>query len=230
LTEVAAGAIVLYVVQESGIGGVVDARTIDQIEPTRAMLAAEQAAFVSLASTLTAEQFSTPSLCKGWDVRDVVVHAAAHIHGKQRDASVIAEYRRRSDDDLVEWLASPVKNSRSRSARFRAFDAHVQLGELLIHQQDVLRPLGLTRVIPGDHVTKVLDFGFRRLGSAALAGARRRTRGLHVVATDQDWSFGQGADLRGAAEAILMVTAGRPIAETELTGSGTPILLGRVQA
>ncbi len=142
------------------------------------MVAAEQAAFAALVSTLDTEQFSVPSVCYGWDVRDVVVHAAAHIHGQQRNAGLLAEYRKRSDDDLVAWLASPVKVSRSPFKWFRDVDAHVQLGELVIHHQDVLRSLGRSRTIPAEHLRAVLDFGFRPLGSVALAGARRRSKGL----------------------------------------------------
>jgi uncharacterized protein (TIGR03083 family) len=214
--------------KRNGNGGAMPTSTIDRSETISVMVAAEQAALVSLAATLTSEQFSTPSLCTDWDVREVVVHAAAHIHGQQRDASVLAGYRTRPDDDLVAWLASPVKISRSRSARFRIFDAHVQLGELIIHHQDVLRSLGLSRAIPPDHLVTVLDFGFRRIGSLALAGARRRTRGLQVVATEPDWSWGRGAVLRGPAEAVLMATAGRSTAAQELTGEGVSVLLGRL--
>jgi len=41
-----------------------------------AMFAAEQEAFVSLIRGLTPEQWELPSLCPGWTIRDVVVHAA----------------------------------------------------------------------------------------------------------------------------------------------------------
>jgi uncharacterized protein (TIGR03083 family) len=47
---------------------------------TVGMFAGEQEAFVSLIRGLTAEQWEIPSLCPGWTVRDVVVHAAFHSH------------------------------------------------------------------------------------------------------------------------------------------------------
>lgn len=37
-------------------------------------------ASVALASGLTDDQWTTPSLCPGWTVRDVVVHLAYHTH------------------------------------------------------------------------------------------------------------------------------------------------------
>ncbi len=57
--------------------------------------------------------------------------------------------------------------------------------------------------------------------------ARRRIRGLRLIATDLDWSTGDGPAVEGPAESLLMVLAGRPITD-ELTGSGQATLAARI--
>jgi hypothetical protein len=43
---------------------------------------------------------------------------------------------------------------------------------------------------------------------------------VHLVATDLDWTFGKGDDVRGTGEALLMAMAGRPAALEDLDGPG----------
>ena len=51
----------------------------------RTMFDEEHEAFVSVAQALTPEQWTLPSLCPEWTVRDVVEHIAFHIHAKLRE-------------------------------------------------------------------------------------------------------------------------------------------------
>ncbi len=53
-------------------------------------------------------------------------------------------------------------------------------------------------------------------------------RGVRLVATDLDWARGRGPEARGAAEAVLMVLAGRAGVAPELTGPGASILQQRL--
>jgi len=64
----------------------------------------------------------------------------------------------------------------------------------------------------------------------ACAGlrARSRIRGLRLQATDLDWAFGKGPEVRGPGEALLMAMAGRRQAVGELTSPGQPRLAARM--
>ena len=116
----------------------------------RNMVEAEQADFTALLRGLTPEQWAAPSLCNGWSVHDTVIHIAIHAHttGTQRTAGLaragfsedrqMEPERARTSDDLIDWLASPAKLG-------GRFDILTQLSELVIHQQDVRRPLGTSR-------------------------------------------------------------------------------------
>jgi uncharacterized protein (TIGR03083 family) len=211
------------------------------------MVEAERAEFVTLARRLTADEWAAPTLCGAWDVRDVVIHAAGHIHhqpppwqlpwqlaraGFSVDTLVRRDVGRRRGIDqeaLIAWLAAPIKMKRGVE-NLLAFDTLVQLGELIVHQQDIRRPLGQQREIPVSRVRAVLDFGTTRLGNFGLAGSRRRSAGLCLVATDTDWGAGHGPTVKGSAEALLMAVNGRRDALSDLTGEGTRVLADRLAA
>ena len=131
-------------------------------------------------------------------------------------------YRQRSTDELIDWLSSPAKLGGPLIIR-------VQLAELVIHQQDVRRPLGAYRSIPGDRLAVVLDFGISPNGLTwTMAFSRRRAKGLRLVASDIEWAVGEGPEVRGPGEALLMALNGRAPALAELEGDGVPVLASRV--
>jgi hypothetical protein len=50
-----------------------------------------------------------------------------------------------------------------------------------------------------------------------------------LQATDIGWSWGDGPEVLGPAESILMAVAGRRATLGELAGPGLPILASRIQ-
>ena len=109
------------------------------------------------------------------------------------------------------------------------WELRLQAGELMIHQQDVRRPLDLPREIPADRLVAVLRTCLGR-GDGLIIGvkAREHARGLTLVATDLDWWRGSGPEVRGPGEAILMAIAGRAAAIADLGGQGLPAFAARV--
>ena len=207
-----------------------------------ALAGVEQSQFVNLVRDLTAEEWEAPSLCAGLSVRDVVVHVAAHIHGEPDDPEVvyavirsrfspsragrILDQRQRARHSwmshaiLEEWLASPISASSDQSME-------VQLSEMVIHQQDIRRAISRERSIPWDAVVEVLGFSTSRAGFLSVNQARWRLRGLRLVTTDGPWSQGNGAEVMGSGEALIMAVNGRPEAVSDLSGPGASILAGR---
>ena len=62
-------------------------------------------------------------------------------------------------------------------------------------------------------------------GNVFVVGRKRRlARGLRLVATDMSWSKGNGPEVHGTAEALLMAIAGRSSACGDLTGPGLTML------
>ena len=95
------------------------------------------------------------------------------------------------------------------------------------HHQDIRRPLGLPRELPTDRLLAALDAA---PGIGGLLKAKGRAKGLRFVASDLDWSWGDGPEVKGNAEAILLALGGRPSVLDELGGDGLPALRERLAA
>ena len=187
----------------------------------------EQHDFVTLTRTLTDDQWAAPSLCAKWTVRETVTHTSIHTHQTLRESvKASREAVRRRDEPtstLVDSLAAPLYAK-------SPWELRLQAGELMIHQQDIRRPLGIPREIPSDRLVAVLHTCLGRVDSLIIGvKARSHARGLTLYATDIDWSWGAGPEVRGTAEAILMAVAGRAQAVGELTGAGVSTLASRVR-
>jgi uncharacterized protein (TIGR03083 family) len=197
-----------------------------------AMVGAELEAFSVLARGLTPEQWTTPSLCVGWTVRDVVEHTAFHTHRGLKEVfgstekhatRLAAAAHAETIDGLVAWISSPAPASVRKSK--------INLAELLIHQQDVRRPLGIARDYPDAAMRSSLELCTSVNGNALVLGNWRRPgRGLRLRALDLDWSKGRGSEVVGSAEALLMAISGRRIALNDLSGPGVATLAARLDA
>ena len=199
----------------------------------RSQIAAEQEDFVELLRGLSEEQLATPSLCAGWSVREVAIHVAWHIHlrpsaylkdvvqfgafgGARFETKLLEREGARPNTDLIGWLASPAQVNENN------------LGELIVHQQDVRRPLGAERTIASDRLVWALDYCLTRKGGGYFGiggGSYKRAHDLRLVATDIGWTGGTGHEVRGPGEAILMAINGRDVGD-ELQGPGLEVLVG----
>lgn len=199
------------------------------------MVADERRDLVALLRTLSDDEWNAPSLCAGWRVRDVVAHLASS-DVTPRITLLAAFFRNRMSvnrlnnatverakdwptDKLIDDLESTIESSISAKLLPR-----VMLGDAVVHHQDIRRPLGKPRTIPGDRLLATL----RHPDPFALPW--RYTRGLRFVATDLAWSKGKGPEVRGPGEAIALATAGRLAALDDLEGDGLPTLRQRLRA
>jgi uncharacterized protein (TIGR03083 family) len=187
----------------------------------------------ALARGLTDDQWSVPSLCPGWTVRDVVVHVAYHTHRsglketlpnlEKTTAMMVEREDASSRDGLLRWLSSPPAPAERKSRG--------TLAELVIHQEDMRRPLGLPRDYPEDALRSSLDLCTTRSGNVFVIDRRFRLgRGLRLVASDLDWSSGKGREVRGTAKAILLAVAGRRLVLSDLDGDGVQVIDHRLRA
>jgi uncharacterized protein (TIGR03083 family) len=196
----------------------------------------ERADLADFLAALTAEQWEAPSLCDGWRVRDVVAHVfsyedlgipgllrrflAGGLNPDRINAAGIAETATRTPDDLLQRARDYLEPSGLTAM----FGGRIALTDALIHHQDIRRALGLMREIPAERLRCALDFA----PTAPPLRARKRVRGLELVATDIGWRSGKGPEVAGPAEAILMAIAGRRPALDQLTGPGQPTLAARL--
>ena len=196
---------------------------------------AERRALADDLAGLTADEWATPSLCTGWTVHDVLAHLTATAATTPprffaKLASSGFRFVRMADKDVA---AVGARGPEATLQQFRTLETSTAsppgpklswMGEALVHEEDIRRPLGLAHAYPTDWVTRVLDF---YAGSNILIGGKRRVAGLSLKATDADWSRGEGEPVEGPAMSLLMATAGRKAAIDDLTGPGLPTLRQR---
>ncbi|MCD4534208.1 maleylpyruvate isomerase family mycothiol-dependent enzyme [Nocardioides sp. cx-169] len=190
---------------------------------------AERLALADLVAHLDDAQWATPSLCGAWTVRDVV----AHLTGTTRDGLgtiLVAAVRARGSFDRMEVdraarratrhsteeLVQMLRESAASSRRTPGSSRMDPLMDLVIHAQDIARPLGLVHTSPPEVVAASLAY----VATNRFMGAPRRLRGLRIVSTDTGWSYGHGAAVRGADVDLLLAISGRPAGLVALSGPG----------
>lgn len=209
--------------------------------PASDLLAAAQAERTSLAEvlgSLAPHEWELPTPCDGWTVRDVAVHVVSYddlatVRAALEIVRGLGSVGRANARALARWAgAGPAEvvaayRTRSRPRGLTAV-AGGRIGFLdgLIHHQDVRRAVGRPRTVPADRLLAALG----AVQGAPVLPARRLVRGLRLVATDVPWSSGDGPEVRGPGEALLLTAAGRDVAVGELDGPGAPELAARVRA
>lgn len=206
------------------------------------LLRNERHALIELLETLSADQWATPSLCTGWTVQDVAAHLAwmpaltvseafremtgSGFRINTMIGNTAVRWSRRGPRAILEQLR---RNTETNATPLRT-SLIIGLADAFIHQLDIRRPLGCPRPIPGDAFIAVADLQTRvRWPSTIVVGGnvRRRIQGVRLVADGVSWAHGSGEEVRGSAEALLLMLTGRPFRGDELSGPGVQRVLSR---
>lgn len=197
-----------------------------------AMVQQEKRDLTALLRELTPQEWESPSLCAGWRVRDVVAHVLYDGTPLLRYGCEVIRVRGSADrlnrlylDRAREWPTEELLAA-FESTIARSYSARIQpklvLADLLIHQQDIRRPLNRLRTVPEGTLRTVLD------NPDPFIHSKRRLRGLRWTATDIEWTDGTGPEIYGPGEAIVMAVGGRSSALAQLDGPGVAILRTRL--
>jgi uncharacterized protein (TIGR03083 family) len=198
----------------------------------RRMVADERRDLVAFLRTLSDDDWEKPSLCEGWRVRDVVAHvsydaislpayllvAVRGAFGADRMNARLVDAERQTPTSV---LTDKLETSIGRGL-FATLVPKLGLADVVVHHQDIRRPLGRAREVPEDRILVVLDH------PDPFTSPRRRMRGLRFVATDVAWSTGNGPEVRGTGEALALAMAGRQVVLNELEGDGVDLLRRRL--
>src|SRR5215207_4644217 len=195
------------------------------------IIAAQRRLLADLLEGLDEDQGERRSLCTEWRVKDVAAHLALTPQSPGVLRIVAEGFRAGGDFDAVNRdlaKAHAVCPPAELVAELRALaDSRRKpaittldnlLFDTLVHVQDVAIPLGLSATMPLAAAREGVDRVWR-MGWPFWA--RRRLRGLRLIATDVDWSAGEGAEIRGPVQALLLLLTGRTAAALPyLGGSG----------
>jgi uncharacterized protein (TIGR03083 family) len=188
---------------------------------------AERGALAGDLAKLTDVQWATPSLCPGWSVRDVLVHltvtakstplsflgrfvASGFRFHSMSEQNIRRERKATPAEDLAEFKR--VQNRTSSPPG----PPDTWLGEVIVHSEDIRRPLGIAHRYPDEALTRVATFYTR---SNLLIGGKSRVADVHLRATDVGWSAGSGPEIAGPLLSLVLLITGRP-APADLSGDG----------
>ena len=184
------------------------------------------------------DQWEVPSLCEGWTVRDVAAHVTlaarlrpmAAIRGVVRARGNLNRFideetkshRGRPTSELINELRR-LASSRNQPVGTKPPDP---LADILIHGQDICRPLDIPRSMPREPATAAAEHVWK---SRIPFNARKRCEGVRLRATNADFEVGEGAEAAGPIEGVLLVLAGRPAGLDDLSGPGVAVLESRLR-
>jgi uncharacterized protein (TIGR03083 family) len=177
------------------------------------------------------DQWGIQSLSKGWTVREVLAHLTLAAHppawrygvavvgawgsfDKANHALAVADAQRPVDE-----LLSGYRAVADRRFSPPGWPDAAPLSDVLLHGLDVQIPLGLPTDQPATDYEPVMGLLLSRTGRSFTSRGRPRIR---WVATDHDWSQGEGGEVRGALADLALTAAGRSARLERLEGEGVP--------
>lgn len=195
----------------------------------------ERVRLVETLASLSPEQWAANSWCKGWSVKDTASHVLAGAEqttfnffrafiGAGMKFDVCAERGVRDLASLEPGELVRRLKARTTTTNRPPAPVMVMLGEIVVHGDDIRRPLGLTHRSPEAALFAVAD---NWKNSNLLIGAKRRIFGLRLRATDADWSHGDGPEVAGPMQSLILAMVGRPGAYGDLSGDGVSMLKTR---
>ncbi|MFJ5280938.1 maleylpyruvate isomerase family mycothiol-dependent enzyme [Streptomyces parvulus] len=196
----------------------------------------ERSALAQDLAELSEAQWATSSLCERWTVEEVTAHLTAgagtgmwrwllsmlaarfdpDLHNDRR----LAQHRGATPDETLRRFREVVTGPAGPTGHTAAW-----LGEIVVHSEDIRRPLGLVRTPPVATTTAVARFF---AGRDFTVASRTVIAGLRVEATDGPFTTGSGKLLRGPTLSLVMGMAGRAAACEDLEGDGAAILRARL--
>ncbi|MFJ9367980.1 maleylpyruvate isomerase family mycothiol-dependent enzyme [Nocardia sp. NPDC101769] len=201
-----------------------------------AMAHAERAALADDLADLNDRQWEVRSLCGQWTVEEVVAHltAAASIGRirwlvsvfgarfdfEEHNARRLAEHRGATPAETLDRFRAIITSTTAPFGHPAAW-----LGEVVVHGQDIRRPLGLPREPSIEAVTEVARFF---AGRDFTVRSRSVIEDLRLEATDGPFATGTGPLVSGTTIALTMAMAGRAAYCDDLTGPGLPTLRSRL--
>lgn len=201
----------------------------------------ETADMATFLDDLPDADWETASLCAGWNIKAVMSHMLlGHTTPMPRMLATVARYgfnvSKASADMSSRYAAEhsagelraewhEVVSQRMRKGIAKVIPTKEGFFDHFVHHQDMRRPVGRSRSIPERRLVAALD-AMPTIGG--FVGSGKRAKGLRWTATDVGWTWGDGPEVTGNAEALILVASGRGVALDELSGDGVATLRSRL--
>lgn len=180
-------------------------------------------------TNLGAQQWGTPSLCRGWDVHDVLAHlvdtattsrlsfvrdmVVARLDFDQANERGIARARKVDPQETLTTFRHVASLTRTPPANLTT-----RLVEAIVHGEDIRRPLNGFGTYPHWAVTRALIHQIRT--PVRFGGGRERADGLTLIDAATNITYGTGPAVNASPVDLLLAVSGRPVAGSRLSGPG----------
>lgn len=184
---------------------------------------------------LTPAQWGERSLCGDWSVQITAGHilVAAEQTPARFFSGLLAAGMRFNTmverDALRAGALAPAEIIERLRARLTTTNhppapVMAMLGEIVVHGEDIRRPLGL----PGDPNPEAVAACLEMYSKGNFpVNGKKRIAGLRTVSADVGWSHGDGPEVTGPGMSMLLAVTGRPAGLAELEGDGLATLRSR---
>jgi uncharacterized protein (TIGR03083 family) len=192
----------------------------------------ERRATLELFESLTDEQWAVESLCTGWTAREVLAHLVVAADSRLRHWGLPilkagGDFDKANDCLTRAEATKPIPELLDRyrerlQLRFPPpfLPLAAPMADAMLHGCDVRIPLGLPIDRPVERWAPPLDLIFGPRGKLGFSPRGRPP--LRWVATDHNWSHGEGDEVRGAMADLALAASGRAARVEHLDGPGQP--------
>lgn len=187
---------------------------------------------------LDAASWTTPSLCGAWTVKEVLAHLTvgaletrwtwlrsvirSRFDFDAHNERQLRQQRGRTPAETLTRFREAIDSTSAASGHHWAW-----LGEIVIHGEDIRRPLGIAS--PTDPATAA--FLLQRFAAKNFTvPSKSAAAGLTLRATDAELTIGDGPEVTGPALSLLLAIAGREVHLHDLDGPGLGTLRERAAA
>ncbi|TFD39939.1 maleylpyruvate isomerase family mycothiol-dependent enzyme [Cryobacterium sp. TMT1-19] len=179
--------------------------------------------------SLTPEQWAQPSLCPGWDIHDVVAHLVdsaktTRLSFLRRLIAAKFDFDKDNANGITRERAATPEVTLTEFRRIREATKTppaalaTRLVEVIVHGEDIRRPLGLLRSCPSESIDAALRYQLKT--GISMGGGKERAAGLRLQASDSRFEHGSGSEVKGTSLALLMAISGRPVDKEDFSGEG----------
>ncbi|WP_163164892.1 maleylpyruvate isomerase family mycothiol-dependent enzyme [Arthrobacter sp. Alg241-R88] len=188
--------------------------------------------------SLTPAQWAQPSLCPGWEIHDVVAHLVdsaktTRLGFLRRLIAAKFDFDKDNANGITRERAPAPEATLAEFRRIREATKTppaalaTRLVEVIVHGEDIRRPLGLLRSYPIESIEPALRYQLKT--GISLGGGKERAAGFRLQASDSRFMHGFGPQVTGTSLALLMAISGRPVDREDFSGEGAATFVRKLE-
>lgn len=201
-----------------------------------ALIHLERERLADVLEGLSNEDWQDRTLSSEWTVQEIVAHLTAAANTtlfpwllsmlragfkpEKHNQRQLAKYLGSSPAETLAMLRESLTNKKAPTKDYAAW-----LGEVIVHGQDIARPLKITLTPDPVAVEKVAEFYATK---DFAVNSKSLISGLNLEASDSKFQAGSGPVVRGQLLDLVMAMAGRSAYLAELEGDGVAELSRRL--